>query len=95
MIKKNRIYAKAAEVYTKAIILYADASKVLFYDEAAAKDKVLNEDLEELFMNDAVIKHNDAYHKPVACNASGLIVCDVTGGTPAAVTFTGSEKEEE
>ena len=45
MPKKNYIHATADEKYAKALMIYADSSKVLFYDEAAKTDKVAAADL--------------------------------------------------
>ena len=40
MLKKDNVCARSDEKYTKTTLVYADSSKVLFYD-AAAKTELL------------------------------------------------------
>lgn len=87
MPKKNYIHATADEKYAKALMIYADSSKVLFYDEAAKTDKVAAADLKELFVKGVVISQNNKLYKPVCYTSAGLIACD---GTTTFITFTGA-----
>lgn len=90
MLKKDNVYAREDEKFVKTLVLYADSSKVLFYDQAAKTDKVLNTDLEELFKKGVTVSYSDKLHAPVCCSESGLIAYDETA---SAITFTGSEAE--
>ena len=85
MPKKNYIYATADEKYAKTLMIYADSSKVLFYDEAAKTDKVAAADLK--FVKGVVISQNNKLYKPVCYTSAGLIACD---GTTTFITFTGA-----
>lgn len=84
MARKN-IYANEDEKYVVTTVLYANASKALFYDKAAKTDKVAKTDLEELFLKGVTVHMSGTYYKPVCLNTSGLIAND---GTSTAVTFT-------
>lgn len=86
-MKKDNVYAKADEKFVKTTILYADASKKLFYDKAAKTDKVMKADLTELFQKGIVVFQADKYYAPVCLTAAGLIAND---GTATALTFTGA-----
>lgn len=86
MLKKDNIYARSDEKYTKTTVLYADSSKVLFYDAAAKTDKVMKTDLLDLFLKGVTIVDSGSYHKPVSYSEAGLASA---GGT----TYTGSEAE--
>lgn len=86
-MKKDNVYAKADEKFVKTTILYADASKKLFYDKAAKTDKVMKADLTELFQKGIVVFQTDKYYAPVCLTSAGLIAND---GTATALTFTGA-----
>lgn len=90
MIKKNRIYARSEEKHVMTTMLYADSSKVLFYDEAAKTDKVLKTELADLFTKGVTISQSGKLYKPVCMDSTGLIAND---GTTTALTFTGSDAE--
>lgn len=85
MSKKHEVYATADEKFVKALVLYADSSKALFYDKEANVDKVMKADLQDLFLKGVVVFMTDTYYKPVCLNSTGLIAND---GTTSAVTFT-------
>lgn len=85
MFKKNKVYARADEKFVKTTVLYANASKALFYDKEAKTDKVMKADLEDLFLKGMVVFMSDVYYKPVCLKSTGLIAND---GTATAVTFT-------
>lgn len=84
-MKREAVYAKADEKFVKAIVLYANGSKALFYDKEAKTDKVAKADLQDLFLKGVVIFMTDTYYKPVCLKSTGLIASD---GTSTAVTFT-------
>lgn len=90
MDKRNHVYARVEEKYIITTMLYADSSKVLYYDEAAKTDKVLKTDLATLFTKGVTISQSGKLYKPVCCDSTGLIADD---GTSTAVTFTGSDAE--
>lgn len=90
MIKKDNVYARVDEKFTKTTVVYGDASKVLFYDAAAKTDKVLKTDLEELFKKGVTISQSGKLYNPVCCSTAGLVCND---GTATALTFTGSDAE--
>ena len=90
MIKKEHVYARVDEKHVMTTVLYADASKVLFYDAEAKTDKVLKTDLANLFTKGVTISQSGKLYKPVCCDSTGLIAND---GTSTALTFTGSEAE--
>lgn len=85
MIKKEHIYAKADEKFVKTTVLYANSSKVLFYDKEAKLDKVKKDELKDLFLKGVVVFMTDVYYIPVCLKSTGLIAND---GTATAVTFT-------
>lgn len=85
MSKKHEVYATADEKFVKALVLYADSSKALFYDKEAKVDEVMKADLQDLFLKGVVVFMADTYYKPVCLNSTGLIAND---GTTSAVTFT-------
>lgn len=87
MLKKNYIYATADEKYAKTLMIYADSSKALFYDESAKTDKVAAADLKDLFVKGVVISQNNKLYKPVCYTSAGLVACD---GTTTFITFTGA-----
>lgn len=86
MNKKTYIYAHADEKNAKTLLLYANSSKALFYDEAAKEDKVAKADLKDLFVKGVTIAYSGDYYKPVCVKTTGLIASD---GTSTALTFTG------
>lgn len=88
--KKDNVFATADEKFIKTTVIYADGSKVLFYDAAAKTDKVLNSDLPDLFKKGVTISQSGSLYSPVCCSSAGLIAND---GTSTALTFTGSEAE--
>lgn len=85
MMKKDHVYADADEKFVKATVLYANASKALFYDKEAKTDKVMKADLEDLFKKGVVVFMTDTFYRPVCLKSTGLIAND---GTTTAVTFT-------
>lgn len=89
-IKKDNVFAKADEKFVKTTVIYADSSKVLFYDSAAKKDKVMKSDLPDLFKKGVTVSQSGSLYNPVCCSSAGLIAND---GTSTALTFTGSDPE--
>lgn len=83
-MKRENIYAKVDEKFVKTVVLYANGSKVLFYDKEAKTDKVAKTDLQELFTKGVMVVMSDNFYKPVCLKAEGLISYDGT----EAVTFT-------
>lgn len=94
MLKKDNVYARSDEKYTKTTLLYADSSKVLFYDAAAKTDKVLNEDLPNLFLKGVTIVDGGNYYKPASYSSAGIVVNSGTS-TVTGATYTGSEADED
>lgn len=82
---KNKIYAKRDEKFVQTVLLYANASKALYYDAEAKKEPVKKAELTDLFLGDVTVLMNDVYYKPVCLKTTGLIAND---GTSTAVTFT-------
>ena len=87
MNKRTNIFEKSNELHVKTVILYADNSKALFYDEAAKIDKVLKDDLLDLFLKGVTVLYSGKYYKPVCHSTAGLVASD---GTSTALTFTGA-----
>lgn len=81
----EKIYANGDEKFVKTTVLYANGSKALYYDKAAKTDKVMKNDLQDLFLKGVVVFMSDVYYKPVCLKSTGLIAND---GTATAVTFT-------
>lgn len=92
MLKKDNIYARSDEKYTKTTMLYADSSKKLFYDSAAKTDKVLKTDLLDLFLKGVTIVDGSSYYKPVSYSTAGLVAATGTT-TVTGATYTGSDAE--
>lgn len=88
-MKKDNVYARADEKFVKTVVLYANTSKVLFYDKEAKTDKVAKADLKELFEKGIVIAMNNDLYAPVCLKTTGIVSYDGS----AAVTFTGSDLE--
>lgn len=86
-MSKTNIYEKSNELHVKTVLLYADSSKALFYDEAAKTEKVTKDELLDLFLKGVTILHSGKYYKPVCYSTAGLVASD---GTSAALTFTGA-----
>lgn len=86
-MKKHNVYARVDEKFVKAVILYADSSKKLYYN-VEATDKVANADLLNLFLGGIVIFMSDKYYTPVFYSSAGLVAND---GTSTALTFTAAE----
>lgn len=84
MAKRETVNATYDEKYVKAVILYANSSKALFYDKEAKVDKVAKADLNDLFLKGVVVLMTDAYYTPVCLKSTGLVAHDGT----QAVTFT-------
>ena len=84
MAKRETVNATYDEKYVKAVILYANSSKALFYDKEAKVDKVAKADLNDLFLNGVVVLMTDTYYTPVCLKSTGLVAHDGT----QAVTFT-------
>lgn len=87
MLKKDNVYARANEKYTKTTKLYADSFKVLFYDAEATTNKVLKDDLLDLFLKGITIVDGETYYKPTSYSAAGV----VSGEN----TYTGSDAATE
>ena len=94
MLKKDNVCARSDEKYTKTTLVYANSSKVLFYDAAAKTDKVLKTDLLDLFLKGVTIVDSGSYYNPVSYSSAGLLVATGTS-TVTGATYTGSEAPEE
>lgn len=80
---RENIYARAEEKYVKTVLVYADDSNVLFYDEAKTEE-VKTADAQDLFLKGLTVVADDVYMRAVAFGASGVICYDGTD----AQTFT-------
>ena len=87
MAKRETVNAAYDEKFVKTVVLYANSSKALFYDKEAKAEKVMKEDLQELFLKGVTVYMTDTYYKPVCLKSTGLIASD---GSSTAVTFTTS-----
>lgn len=84
MAKRETVNAAYDEKFVKTVVLYANSSKVLFYDKGAKVDKVVKDDLNDLFLKGIVVFMSDTYYAPVCLKSTGLVAHDGT----QAVTFT-------
>ncbi len=71
MAKITKIYNDANDKYA-TVILYANNSNELFYDEAFT-EAVPAADMFHLFVAGVVALKGDVYYKPVSCSAAGVI----------------------
>lgn len=78
MIKKNKIYASADEKFVQAVVLYANSSDKLFYDETAKNDKVVADELTDLFLKGVIIKKDSVYYKGICLKTNQIIGHDGT-----------------
>lgn len=78
MIKKNKIYASADEKFVQAVVLYANSSDKLFYDETAKNDKVVADELTDLFLKGVIIKKDSVYYKGICLKTNHIIGHDGT-----------------
>lgn len=70
----DRIYNDAKDKNVAAVVVYANSSNNLFYDEAhTAAKKVPAEDCLELFLKGVVCKKGTTYYKAVSCTDAGVI----------------------
>lgn len=91
-MRKNTVNATYDEKFVKTTLLYANSSKVLFYDPETKTDKVLKDELEEAFKKGVTISYNKSLYKPVICTTDGLVSIE-TSGAVTAITFTGSDAD--
>lgn len=86
MLKRDNVYAQAEEKYVKTLLVYADDSNVLFYDEAH-ENAVLTTELKDLFLKGLTVVDGDTCLKAVAYTEAGISCYDGA----AAVDFTATE----
>ena len=68
----DRIFQDAVDKNVATVVIYADANKDLFYDEAGTA-AVPAADCLNLFAKGVVCKYLGTYYKPVSCTAEGAI----------------------
>lgn len=68
----DRIFQDAVDKNVAAVVIYADANKDLFYDEAGTT-AVPAADCLNLFAKGVVCKYSGTYYKPVSCTEAGVI----------------------
>lgn len=68
----NRIYQDAKDKNVAAVLVYANASKALFYDEAF-KNAVPADDCLELFLKGVICLKGDTYYTAKSCTKAGVI----------------------
>lgn len=84
----EKLYSKANEKYAKAIVLYPNASNVLYFDEAATEEPVTTAELEYLAtIGAAVVKKGTAICRVVTYDNNTAVAFDASG---AVATFTGT-----
>ena len=87
----NKIFADSEEKYLMGVVLYAGSDNVLRYTSAESEDKVLTDDLVNLY-NKGLVKIEDSSENiltPVACAVSaGVATLTCVTGTGSTATFT-------
>lgn len=84
----EKLYSKANEKFAKAVVLYPNASKVLYFDEAATEEPVTTAELEYLVtIGAAVVKDGTAICRFVTYDNNTAVAFSAAG---AAVTYTGT-----
>lgn len=83
MIHENKVYANECEKFVKTLLVHANESKELFYDEAFAKP-VLAADLKELFLKGMTVVSGGKFLAPVCFDGSAVKCHD----GEAALSFT-------
>ena len=68
----KKIFQDAVDKNVAAVMLFADASKDIFYDEAH-KEPVPAEDCVNLFIKGVVCEYNDVLYKALSCSDAGVI----------------------
>ena len=69
---KTRVMGDAEDKYVSTIVIYADANKDLFYDQAGT-EAVPAEDCLNLFLKGVVCLYSGTYYKAVSCSDAGEI----------------------
>lgn len=86
----NKIFADSEEKYLMGAVLYAGSDNVLRYTSATSEDKVLTDDLVNLY-NKGLVKIEDSSENvltPVACAvSSGVATLTCVTGTGSTATF--------
>lgn len=89
-MKQNNVYANADEKFVKRVLVHANDSNNLFYDDAATAEPVKADDLKDLFIKGMTVVTSDgAMYNPVYFDGLTDVVCLSDEAT--AVTFTAEE----
>lgn len=83
MNKRENVYARVDEKFVKTVVVYANSSKVLFFD-AEFKNPVLTTELQDLFLKGITISVDSALHMPVSYTSAGVVLADSTTYTATA-----------
>ena len=89
-VKKDNVYAHVDEKFVKTVLVYANGSNVLFYDEAF-ENAVSTEDLADLFLKGITVVTADAYLAALAYSEEGVTCYDGS----SALVFTATAPEAE
>ncbi len=68
----DKIYIDAKDKYVAAVVVYADGSNNLFYDEAGSVP-VPAEDCLELFVKGVICKKGANVYRALSCSNEGVI----------------------
>lgn len=83
MRRRTNVYADGHEKNVKTVMLHADGTNKLFYDEANLVP-VMEDELEDLFLKGMTIKTTTGYIKPVEFEAGTVVSHDATTYTAEA-----------
>lgn len=85
MVKRHNVYEHANDLHVRNVIVYANESNVLFYDEAFdEKAAVMTTEVEDLFLKGVVVATKTGYVKPVAIADGKLVTHDAKEFTATA-----------
>lgn len=84
----EKLYSKANEKFAKAIVLYPNASNVLYFDEAATEEPVSTAELEYLAtIGAAVVKKGTTVARVVTYDDNTVVTFTASG---SVATYTGT-----
>lgn len=69
----TKVYNRAEDEHVAAVIVYANSSNKIFYDETANKEQVPAADCLNLFLKGVVCKKGTTYYKAKSCTEAGVI----------------------
>lgn len=92
MVKRDNVYAHADEQFVKTLIVHANESNELFYDEAL-ENPVTTDELQDLFLKGLTVVEGTGYFKAVSYDSETNAVTCYNG--TEAVIFTATEAATE